>query len=892
MAKVINQIKLGDNTHNIASTAYATCSTPATTAAKVAYIQGESSYASGDFVLTTGVTVHVKFTNANSVANPTLNINGTGAKSIKRYGTTAPSTSTSSSWYAGEVVALTYDGTYWQMNKGITDGNTDTKAASGDTSTKIYLIGATSQSPSGQTTYSHSEVYVDTDHFLTDTVGFRAGDLTSSTDYKNGQIVKFDTATLKNNTFTLPEASGTLATQEWTYGIPTDTIFTFNIPNNVYSIGIGGVAGVNVQVNWGDGTTETLTTTSASHIYNTAGIYTCKITGCTALNGFGMPFSGASSLIEAVIGNGVTKIDSGMFQGCTNLRSVYLPKSLRTIGIHSFSGCSSLSNVVIPEGLTSIDTYVFADCTRLKTIVIPESVTNIGFGAFKGCSGLQEITLPVIGSGSQYTHFGSIFEATDPGSHGSKVPASLKKVTVTAGKSFGYGAFQGCLNIESIILPDSLETTDSSAFSYLDNLKYIEFGTGFTNNGYAVGFSYCNKLEKIVFKSNPPELFFRDSELFWNEHPNGIHIVVPKKYLETCKAALKEAAEYVSQFTYYDIDNTHIIPDVDLTEDYLVSAGKCALQWSEDLITKKTDLSGTTLEFNTDTHWSSHWNSAVSNLLVSSGGYRLYVSGPPHILFYKPDGTYVRIYESNGDASGTWHYTSLTLPDDFGYITEFHPYNVTVISDLNIMIKPFYLKARKAISIEDKNYLIDTDEAGSTLASREWTTGNFAKQVPTLTPVQWTDDLITNKTDLSGATIIINPIAVSGDFMMKGGDTLFKSSGGYYISATNPPTLNFNGPVAGNPNALIQDLYYYSKPDGIPPWSVTELVLPDDFGYITEYGECNEGTTDLAKTTLNSFTTAINVPGTALYIGDSTYMIDRAGGALTCVSIVTWGEDD
>lgn len=65
--------------------------------------------------LTTGMLIYVKFNNANTGSNPTLNVNGTGAKAIKRYGTTAPSTSASSSWNAGSVCALVYDGTYWQM---------------------------------------------------------------------------------------------------------------------------------------------------------------------------------------------------------------------------------------------------------------------------------------------------------------------------------------------------------------------------------------------------------------------------------------------------------------------------------------------------------------------------------------------------------------------------------------------------------------------------------------------------------------------------------------------------------------------------------------------------------------------------------------------------------
>lgn len=92
-----------------ASFRYGQCSTGASTAAKVVTLSPALTE------LKTGEVIFVKFTNANSVANPTLNVNGLGAKNIRRYGTTSPSTSAASSWNAGSVVALVYDGTYWQM---------------------------------------------------------------------------------------------------------------------------------------------------------------------------------------------------------------------------------------------------------------------------------------------------------------------------------------------------------------------------------------------------------------------------------------------------------------------------------------------------------------------------------------------------------------------------------------------------------------------------------------------------------------------------------------------------------------------------------------------------------------------------------------------------------
>ena len=88
---------------------YGVCSTAAATAAKtVTLSRGDG------FTLTTGVTVFIKFTAANTAANPTLNVNGTGAKALMQYGTTAMSTNAQSTgWRANAIVALTYDGTNW-----------------------------------------------------------------------------------------------------------------------------------------------------------------------------------------------------------------------------------------------------------------------------------------------------------------------------------------------------------------------------------------------------------------------------------------------------------------------------------------------------------------------------------------------------------------------------------------------------------------------------------------------------------------------------------------------------------------------------------------------------------------------------------------------------------
>lgn len=91
---------------------YGVCSTDASVNAKEVTIEG--------FVLKVGAAVHIKFTQGNTDENlnPTLNISGTGAKTIKMSGSVA-GVNPDSSWRAGDVVEFVYDGTDWVMCKTI-----------------------------------------------------------------------------------------------------------------------------------------------------------------------------------------------------------------------------------------------------------------------------------------------------------------------------------------------------------------------------------------------------------------------------------------------------------------------------------------------------------------------------------------------------------------------------------------------------------------------------------------------------------------------------------------------------------------------------------------------------------------------------------------------------
>ena len=130
----ISKVNVSGTDHQIVgSPRYATCSTAAATAAKVATIADGSS----TFSLEKGARICVSFTYANTASAATLNVASTGAKAICWQGSALVS---SQYWQAGAVVDFVYDGNGWSIVGVAKDNNStvdisDKVSKSGDTMT-------------------------------------------------------------------------------------------------------------------------------------------------------------------------------------------------------------------------------------------------------------------------------------------------------------------------------------------------------------------------------------------------------------------------------------------------------------------------------------------------------------------------------------------------------------------------------------------------------------------------------------------------------------------------------------------------------------------------------------------------------------------------------------
>lgn len=213
------------------------------------------------------------------------------------------------------------------------------------------------------------------------------------------------------------------------------------------------------------------------------------------------------------IENGVTSIGQFAFSGLYNLADVTLPKSVTAVGAYSFKNCINLTSVIMLGNVTSIGEYAFYDCYRLAYTNIPSSVITLGEGAFLDCD-LESIVIPagVLEIGEGVFKYNDDLKTAGPIGSGNdiqfgwteKIPAgafsectSLESVVIPEGiESVGEGAFYQCESLTSVALPESLKEIYSGGFECCWSLPAIEIPEGVTAVGeYA--FFECTSLAEI-----------------------------------------------------------------------------------------------------------------------------------------------------------------------------------------------------------------------------------------------------------------------------------------------------------------------------------------------------------------------------------------------------------
>ena len=238
---------------------------------------------------------------------------------------------------------------------------------------------------------------------------------------------------------------------------------------------------------------------------------------------------------KVVINDGCTFIGNCAFCECENIVSVVIPDSVKGIGLYAFSDCTRLAQADIPQGLTQIKEGAFSGCDSLMSVTIPDSAA-IDIDAF---SKATAIICNKDSEAHKYAENNNIAywlmddesqEKTISGEVGTKLFWSIdrktRKMTIdNKGAMISFAAdgvpwkqynqyvisveinegctnisdraFSGCVNLKSILIPDTVKTIGEGAFNDCNSLESITIPDSVTSiNNKA--FTGCTKLKSIT----------------------------------------------------------------------------------------------------------------------------------------------------------------------------------------------------------------------------------------------------------------------------------------------------------------------------------------------------------------------------------------------------------
>lgn len=173
-----------------------------------------------------------------------------------------------------------------------------------------------------------------------------------------------------------------------------------------------------------------------------------------------------------------------LFSAGGSLHSIYIPKTITSIGKYAFYELDSLVAIRVDKRNRVYDSR--ENCNAIiksKTnelvlgcqgTVIPSTVTSIGESAFASCSHLTDIFIP------------------------------------NSVKSIGAGAFFGCPSLTAISIPNSVKRIGDVAFYYCYSLASVSLSRSVKSIGRDV-FHFCDSLACIHVDPNNPVYDSRDS---------------------------------------------------------------------------------------------------------------------------------------------------------------------------------------------------------------------------------------------------------------------------------------------------------------------------------------------------------------------------------------------
>ena len=170
-----------------------------------------------------------------------------------------------------------------------------------------------------------------------------------------------------------------------------------------------------------------------------------------------------------------------------------IPVTVKTIGVKAFDINQYLTEISIPDSVTRISDGAFQNCRELKTVTLPDSLEIIDFRAFMGCMKLASIDIP--DSVNVINDF-AFYACTN-----------LSSVTLSnCLTDIAFSSFGNCSSLASITIPESVKALENGVFSNCSNLTSIII----PKNVESIGdncFEKCAGLNSITIENPECEIY-------------------------------------------------------------------------------------------------------------------------------------------------------------------------------------------------------------------------------------------------------------------------------------------------------------------------------------------------------------------------------------------------
>ena len=199
--------------------------------------------------------------------------------------------------------------------------------------------------------------------------------------------------------------------------------------------------------------------------------------------------------------NAFTVIKLGGFSSNTRLELIILPDSILELTSTAFEQCSNLAEITLPKFLQKIGGSAFHKCNKIKTFEIPSTVTTIDAAALAECASLTNI---IVDPDNPYfvitndclvdTRTGLLIQGLSSGS----IP---NDGSIQALGNYCFAS----TSITDIVIPDTITTISSNAFSSCSNLVTVSLPETLTTLR-GTCFAWCKKLANISLPKNLTEI--------------------------------------------------------------------------------------------------------------------------------------------------------------------------------------------------------------------------------------------------------------------------------------------------------------------------------------------------------------------------------------------------